>query len=237
MHTLAPLELSDEFYRLMGEGLVYLGIAVLVLLAVIIVVALFTAALMAYSFRRDRYYLPRFILWSISVMGGIIKAVFTFFRMDPESVDRVAVELKNRVMLERFYATPPERRMILLPQCLRSVECPAPLTPEGIACVNCGRCPIGRAKQRAEELGYRVFILPGSSAIKRLIRKYEPEAILGVGCIMEVREGLELCHGAGLTAVGLLLQRDGCVATTLDWDAFYALIDPARHGGEKQGAT
>jgi len=230
MLILTPLGLSGDIYEAMGVVVVYLGALTLVVLVVAFILAVVVAALIAYSFKRDKYYLPGFMLWTITTMGDFVKAVFRFFRMNPTSVDVVAVELKNRVMLKRFFEVPVERRMILFPQCLRSVECPAPLTPEGIACVSCGRCGIGRAKRRAEALGYKVFILPGSSAIKRLIKKYKPHAILGIGCIMEVREGLELCHSAGLVAVGLMLENDGCVSTTLNWDAFYTLIEGKKKG-------
>ena len=61
-----------------------------------------------------------------------------------------------------------------MPQCLRSVQCPAKLTPEGIMCIDCGRCGIGEAKRYAEGMGYKFFVVPGSSFIKRIIKKYRP---------------------------------------------------------------
>ena len=70
-------------------------------------------------------------------------------------------------------------RFIFMPQCVRSTECPAKLTPEGIKCVNCGRCSVGEAKKYAEGLGYRFFIVPGSSFIKRIIKKYRPQSHSG----------------------------------------------------------
>jgi len=104
---------------------------------------------------------------------------------------------------------------------LRSTECPAKLTPEGIACIGCGRCDIGEAKKFSEKMGYKLFIVPGSSFIKRIIKKYRPRGIIGVGCQMEIKEGLDLCHRYGLPAVGVPLLQNGCVSTKLDWDQFY----------------
>ena len=112
-----------------------------------------------------------------------------------------------------------------MPQCVRSTECPAKLTPEGIKCVNCGRCKVGEAKKYAESLGYRFFIVPGSSFIKRIIKKYRPRAIVGVGCHMEIKEGLDLCHRHGIPARGVPLSTAGCVATTLDWEQFCEAIN------------
>lgn len=101
---------------------------------------------------------------------------------------------------KKFLNTPYEKRFIFMPQCLRSVECPAKLTPEGIICVNCGRCGIGEAKRYAESLGCKFFVVPGSSFIKRIIKKDRPGAIVGVGCSMEIKEGLDLCHSHGIPA-------------------------------------
>ena len=60
---------------------------------------------------------------------------------------------------------------------------------------------------------------PGSSFIKRIIKKYRPGAIVGVGCHMEIKEGLDLCHSHAIPARGVPLSKAGCVATTLDWEA------------------
>jgi hypothetical protein len=70
-----------------------------------------------------------------------------------------------------------------------------------------------------------VFIVPGSSFVKRLVRKHKPTAILGVGCMAEVKAGLEMCEKLNLCGVGIVLQKAGCFSTILDWDKFYEFID------------
>ena len=62
-----------------------------------------------------------------------------------------------------------------------------------------------------------MFIVPGSTFVKRLIKKYRPEGIVGVGCLMEVKEGLEMTDRIGSTAMGVVTAKDGCVETILDW--------------------
>jgi len=69
-----------------------------------------------------------------------------------------------------------------------------------------------------------VFVVPGSSFIRRMIRKYKPGGILGVGCMNEVKDGLDMCRSAGLPSVGITLSRAGCVSTILDWDHFYEML-------------
>lgn len=214
---LSPDALQPLFY-LVGE-VVFYGL-VLVLLASVLV-----AFLIGYSFYTDRFLFPNLMLVGIDLFEGVIKALFRAFRVDEDIVDEVGIELRNRINLNSFEEIPPENRAIFLPQCLRSMECPAKLSAEGIQCTGCGRCEIGDAKEAAEERGYQVFIVPGSSFIKRMIRKYEPGAIVGVGCLFEVKSGLEMCQRYGLPGYGLILTKSGCVATELEWSEFYRLID------------
>jgi hypothetical protein len=145
--------------------------------------------------------------------------------MDDSIVDDVGIALKNKISMRKFRNTPINKRLIFFPQCLRAVNCPSKLSPEGMQCINCGNCEVGQAKTTAEELGYKVFIVPGSSFIRRLVRKHKPSAILGVGCITEIKAGLEMCEKLNLYGEGLVLEKAGCVSTVLDWDKFYEFIE------------
>jgi hypothetical protein len=117
-----------------------------------------------------------------------------------------------------FEGVPVEKRAIFLPQCLRSARCPANLTPEGIWCQGCGLCTTGEAIRELLRLGYRVFIVPGSSFIKRMVKKYRPQGIIGVGCTLEVKEGLDLCEQLGIPGMGVVTLKDGCVETCVNWN-------------------
>jgi hypothetical protein len=57
-----------------------------------------------------------------------------------------------------------------------------------------------------------------------MIQKYHPKAIVGVGCMMEIKEGIDLCYRYDISAIGVPLLEAGCVCTTLDWDKFYEII-------------
>jgi len=164
------------------------------------------------------------MLLGIVLLENVIKAIFWVLRVDDSIIDDVGVRLRNYINNRKFSRVPYEERFIFMPQCVRSTECPAKLTPEGIKCIDCGRCRVGEAKKYAEGLGYRLFIVPGSSFIKRMIKKYQPQAIVGVGCHMEIKEGLDLCHRYGIPARGVPLLKAGCVATELDWEQFYEAI-------------
>ncbi len=207
----------ELFFTVIGQAVVYFALLLLIL-------ALLGSLLIVYSFKTERFIFPKFMLFSITILETLVKALFRLVKMDDGIVDEVGISLKNKISLRKFRETPIDKRMIFLPQCLRSITCPSKLSYEGIKCIACG-CEVGEAKKSAEELGYRVFIVPGSSFIKRLVRKHKPEAILGVGCMTEVKAGLEMCEKLNLYGIGIVLEKAGCVSTVLDWDKFYEFID------------
>jgi hypothetical protein len=216
----------DPLFYLVGKSMVLLAV-------LIIILSMVGALLVIYSFKTGHFFAAKLMLISISLLESVIKSIFWLFRADYTIVDDVGVRLRNYVNRSKFLEVPIENRFIFMPQCVRSTECPAKLTPEGIKCVNCGRCEVGEAKRRAEALGYKFFIVPGSSFIKRIIKKYQPGAIVGVGCQMEIKEGLDLCHSHDIPAQGVPLSKSGCVATTLDWFQFYDTISDQVGGVKK----
>jgi hypothetical protein len=207
----------ESLFRVIGEAVVYFALFFLI-------VAVLGSLLIVYSFKTERFVFPNFMLFSITLLENVVKALFRFVKMDDSIVDIVGISLKNKISLRKFRETPVDKRMIFFPQCLRAVTCSSKLSQEGMQCTNCG-CELGKAKKNAEDIGYKVFIVPGSSFIKRLVRKHKPEAILGVGCMTEVKAGLEMCERLNLSGVGIVLEKAGCVSTVLDWDRFYEFIE------------
>jgi uncharacterized protein len=208
----------DSFFMFIGETVVYGAM-------VLLIIAILSSFLIAYSFKTEKFIFPNFMLFSITILETLVKALFRLVRVDDSIVDDVGIALKNKISMKKFRETPIDKRLIFLPQCLRATDCPSKLTPEGMKCINCGHCEIGPAVKNAQFLGYKIFIVPGSSFIKRLVRKYRPRAILGVGCITEIKAGLEMCEKLELHGVGLVLNRAGCVSTVLNWDNFYEFIE------------
>jgi hypothetical protein len=80
-------------------------------------------------------------------------------------------------------------------------------------------------------MGYRVFIVPGSSFIKRMVKKYRPKALIGVGCLTEVKEGIEMADKLGLVVMGVVTLKEGCVETLANWSDILEVaalgVDPA----------
>jgi hypothetical protein len=196
-------------------GGLLIAIALLTLaVAALIIVAVFLGAISVLVFQNTRrVFIPRLTLFVLSFLEGPVKYALWIFRIDEGVLDQMLVQIRNNLYHEAYAKTPPGKRAIFLPQCLRNSNCPAKLTPEGIKCVECGQCGIADLKKIAESNGYLFFIVPGSSFVKRMVRKYKPEAILGVGCPMEVKEGTAMMASIGLPVQGVMLLKDGCVDT------------------------
>jgi hypothetical protein len=189
---------------------------------VFVILGMFVASfalifIMTLSIQRGKVYFPRLIKSGLVFLEGMVRGICKFFGFEDQDLIKFSIRLHNTMSLKQFEEIPVEKRAIYLPQCLRSAECPAHLTPEGLVCRRCGRCDIGREIDSYEAMGYRVFIAPGSTLIKRMMKKYRPEAIIGVGCLMEIKEGLDLCDRAGVIGMGVVTLKDGCVEPLLDW--------------------
>ena len=69
--------------------------------------------------------------------------------------DYCGVLLNNEMWREHLAAVPYERRLLLLPKCLRvESKCPAPFDEFGLLCKQCGQCSIQDLQNEAERLGY-----------------------------------------------------------------------------------
>jgi hypothetical protein len=201
-----------------------LGTILLAIIFVSAVIVFLAIILLAYSLKTGNVPFPHLLILGIMFFEGPIKAIIRLFGVDDSVIDRASIEIQNRAMLATFTRIPFDKRAIFMPQCLRSTECPARLSPEGIKCKGCGQCNIDSARKAAEKLGYMFFVVPGSSFIVRMVKKYRPDGIIGVGCLCEVKEGLSLMHKNKIPAMGVVLERAGCVSTELDWQKFFKVM-------------
>ena len=85
--------------------------------------------------------------------------------IDPMYRDYVGILVNNEVWSEHLASVPFERRLLLLPKCLRVEDkCPAPFDEFGLLCKQCGLCTIQDLQEEAERLGYAVLVAEGFGA-------------------------------------------------------------------------
>ncbi len=229
MNFTAP-DLTLYDYTLVNSVVFIIGEITIIILIGLFLLAVLLVTISLYSIRKGRMVFPGFLKAGFTAVEGLSKAIFRLFGLEDREMQAFFIQLHNSLSLKVFEAIPVSDRAVFLPQCLRSAQCPANLTPEGLRCVNCGQCTISSALKTLEKIGYRLFIVPGSSFIKRMVKKYRPRAIIGIGCLSEVKEGIDMADKMGLIAIGVVTLKEGCVETSVNWEDVFSVallgIDP-----------
>jgi len=214
----------DHLMFLIGEATVLIILGALLTALVLVIISII-------SIRTGRLYFPKLIRSGLVFLEGLMKAFFRLLGLEDREMLTFLIKLHNTMSTAEFTRIPVTERAIFMPQCLRSSRCPAHLTPEGLKCRSCGQCTIGEVRPILEKLGYRIFIVPGSSFIKRMVKKYHPKAIIGVGCLSEVKEGIDMADKMGLVVMGVVTLKEGCVETIVNWSDIIEVaalgVDPA----------
>ena len=157
-------------------------------------------------------------------------AVMTATGVNPMYVDYVGVLLSNEVWREQLATVPYERRLLLLPKCLRVEDkCPAPFDEFGLLCKQCGLCTIQDLQNEAERLGYAVLVAEGSAIVMSLIQTGKIDAIVGVSCLSVLERAFPYMEAAAVPGVAIPLLQDDCKDTTVDldwvWDVIHLTAD------------
>jgi len=208
-----------------------IGEVTLIIILGALIASLILVFISLYSIRNKRLYFPKLLKAGLVFLEGLMKAFFRLLGLEDREMLSFFIKLHNSLNTSDFERIPVAERAIFLPQCLRSSRCPAHLTPEGLKCRSCGQCTIGEVRLLLEKMGYQVFVVPGSSFIKRMTKKYHPKAMIGVGCLPEVKEGIDMADKMGLVVMGVVTLKEGCVETIVNWTDVYEVamlgIDPA----------
>jgi len=144
---------------------------------------------------------------------------------DEHYIDFMIVLVSNAVWREAIASIPYNRRILLLPQCIRDKnECPASMDEIGLLCEQCGRCPTGEMQAEAEKLGYSVLIAEGTTAVTKLIETGKADAIIGVSCLSVLEKAFPHMAANAIPGIAIPLFRNGCERTGFDFDWVYEAI-------------
>lgn len=150
--------------------------------------------------------------------------------MDLSFVEFTALILNNELWRESLAAIPFERRLLLLPKCLRVEEhCPAPFDELGLLCKKCGMCSIQDLQEEAERMGYAVLVAEGSPIVMAILETGQIDAIVGVSCLHVLEKVYSYMEAAAVPGIALPLLQDDCIDTNVDldwvWDAVHLTSD------------
>ncbi|MEA3255687.1 MAG: DUF116 domain-containing protein [Candidatus Altiarchaeota archaeon] len=169
----------------------------------------------------------RILLLILDLLYMPAKKIILMLGGNDMMIDTVCVEIRNILLRNEFAQVPFKDRIVILPQCLRSLECPAKFSSvEGAQCVGCGKCKIFEITKKANELGYKgTYIAPGGGFVRRIIKKVKPKGVLGLGCPPEVNVGLIDVSSRGIPVQGVVLLKTGCVETDIDLNEVFEAME------------
>ena len=123
----------------------------------------------------------------------------------------------NEIWRPVVAATPFNRRLLLLPQCLKNnSNCNAVVDQLGLICAGCQSCQIDSILQKAESLGYATLIAEGTTIAVGLVQDGSIDAVIGVSCMSVLQKSFEPVSRAAVPVIGVPLLFEGCAETDVD---------------------
>ena len=123
----------------------------------------------------------------------------------------------NEIWRSVVAATPYNRRLLLLPQCLKNnSSCHAEIDELGLICAGCQSCQIDSILQKAETLGYASLVAEGTTVAISLVQGGTVDAVIGVTCMSVLQKSFETVARAAVPVIGIPLLFEGCAETDVD---------------------
>ena len=203
-------------YQLLGQ---------LVVLVVIIIIVLFIISLIIglISLKRGKLSFPKLLLFIIDLLYSPFKSIAKLLKLDDNLIDSISIQTRNDINKKKFREIPAEKTLIFLPHCLRHRDCPATLQKDGVKCTCCGLCSIGVIKKKAAPKGYKTYIVPGSSFVKKIVYEQKFKAVIGVACHEDLNQMMMLL--SDFCPQGVLLEKTGCFETKVNVKKVFEKID------------
>jgi len=132
--------------------------------------------------------------------------------------DMIDVHIKN-ITGRKSFKKVKEKKVLFLPHCARKYmdhRCKAEFDPE-LSTYKCNKCSpdclINKASSLAHKKGYEVFILPGGSCVKKIMKMRKFKAVVGVACFEEIKLAGEFLKDLQIPAQSVPLMKNGCANT------------------------
>ncbi|RLI95867.1 MAG: hypothetical protein DRO92_00875 [Candidatus Altiarchaeales archaeon] len=219
------------------EILSYIGIIVVIIISIILVLTVLSLILVYFIFRNKvliekissifSSITLKILLFMLDLLYIPSKKIISMLGGNDNMIDIVSIDIRNMLLKNSFSAVPFEDRIIILPQCLRSLECKTSFNSiKGAQCLKCGKCKICDIAKKAEELKYKgCYIAPGGGFVRRIINEIKPKAVLGIGCPYEVNIGMLEVSNKGIPVQGITLLKTGCVETDVELNDVFRVME------------
>lgn len=174
------------------------------------------------EFADDKNFVPPM---PMAELRGFAEQIRAEAGVDQVYDDYIGVLLNNAVWHDTLASIPFERRLLLLPKCLRVEElCPAPFDEFGLLCKECGLCSLQDLTVEADRLGYAVLVAEGSALVTQMIETGQIDAVVGVSCLNVLERSFPHMEAAAVPGIAIPLLQDDCINCTVDLDWVWDVI-------------
>ncbi|WP_229701906.1 DUF116 domain-containing protein [Methanofervidicoccus abyssi] len=203
----------------------FLGILSALIILFGFIIVLVSLVLGYFLVKKNKLILPTVFLYIMDNFHPILLKLCLMIGTE-DTFYRIGIDFYNRYYYQPFKNA--ERKVLILPHCLRDIKCPAKLGVNGIECVFCERCLLGSIIKIARENNYEVYIVPGSTFIKRILKEKKPTGVFGVSCYRDLFYGMNYLSRKGIPVQGQPLLKDGCICTSVDVEELITRIKDNR---------
>jgi geranylgeranyl diphosphate synthase, type II len=155
---------------------------------------------------------------NFETIAGQARDLLKSLNLDDRYLEFAIVLTANEIWSEVVSSTPFNRRLLLLPQCLRDINnCSGVFDNMGLICAGCNNCRINQILEESEGLGYITLVADGTTVAINLVEEGAIDAVIGVGCMPVLKQSFRPVNHVAVPAIALPLLFDGCNSTTLDY--------------------
>jgi hypothetical protein len=135
-----------------------------------------------------------------------------------EQIYKTFTYKQNKLQVNKFAYAPFNKRIVFVPHCMRNTAVCAAIEKDSCyICTECGGCKISNIIKLMRESNYRnLYIVKGGRAIRKIIKKQKPEAIVGIACFFEGNQAFKMLKDENVAVQFVPLIKDGCAATDTD---------------------
>lgn len=134
--------------------------------------------------RRIRGVVIRFLFPLLVVVGKCVG-------IGKDQVRRSFIAINNQLVLAEAKLVPPQKLLILLPQCLQNHECGVRITGNVENCKACGKCKIKNLVELSKKYHVSIAVATGGTLARKIVVDKRPEMIIGVACERDLTSGIQ----------------------------------------------
>jgi hypothetical protein len=142
--------------------------------------------------------------------------------------DLINANIKNSIHQENFHNT--NKRVLFLPHCCRKYmdsRCKAEFDGDtsSYLCNHCSEdCQVHLATILAKKENYDVFVLPGSSCVKKIFKKKLYDGVVGVACTEEIVLVTKILEQVNIASQNIPLIKNGCSSTRFNFETLQKIL-------------